>query len=33
MAAAVVERFQQESMYELSAGTEKVAVSAGSTIF
>ena len=33
MAVAVVERFQQESMYGLSAGTKKVAVSAGSTIF
>ena len=38
-AVAVVERFQRESMYRLSAGTEKrsrdreVAVIGGSTIF
>ena len=39
VAVAVVERFQRESMYRLSTGTEKrsrdreVAVSGGSTVF
>ena len=32
MAVAIVERFKQESMYGLSAGTKKKAITGGSTV-